>query len=312
MTPRGGARGAGVALTLILVAASLAAGCEYVVVPPDDGGSGGEPSEGWTAMATTIAPDPSGGLRIDLTIVNRTGDWSAMTVVPGSATTLTAGDGATVPCESVDVGTGGHRLAPGFQMRGFIGGTKASPETTAIAVSCAGATDASGASLTIPYRYVTGEYDYYDPEATQTDATLEVDLDAPASGLTYPVAEPIEGLIQAADAPMTGINDVVLRLEGIERGGEVLTSSWIAENPGEYPSSIHIGEPPVIGSDGIVYGFWESPDLASVPITPPGESVSWTTEVAVPDDVAGLVMLLSVESKKARTFVNYALDISAE
>lgn len=304
--------GAGVALAVVLAAASLAAGCEYVVVPPDDGGSGGEPSEGWMAVATAIASDPSGGLRIDLTIVNRTGDWSAMSVTPDSTATLTAGDGATVPCESVAIGSGGHRLAPGFQMRGFIGGTKASPEVTAIGVTCAGATDASGASLTIPYRYVTGEYDYYDPEATQTDATMEVDLDAAATDLTYPVAEPVEGLVLAPDTPITGINDVVLHLDGVERGAGILTSTWIAENPGEYPSSIHIGEPPVIGSDGIVYGFWESPDLASVPITPPGESVSWTTEVTVPDEVTGLVMLLSVESKKARTFVNYALDLSAE
>ena len=47
-----------------------------------------------------------------------------------------------------------------------------------------------------------------------------------------------------------------------------------------------------------------------MPITPPGDKAEWTTEVAVPAAVSGLVMLLSVESRKARTFVNYAIDLS--
>ena len=68
----------------------------------------------------------------------------------------------------------------------------------------------------------------------------------------------------------------------------------------------------MIGSDGVLYGFWESPDLGSVPITPPGETATWTTKVEVPAEVTGLIMLLSVESKKQRIFVNYALDLSAE
>ena len=73
---------------------------------------------------------------------------------------------------------------------------------------------------------------------------------------------------------------------------------------------MHIGVPPVIGSDGIVYGFYESPDLASVPITPPAGTAEWTTNTAVPTDVVGLYILLSVESKKQRLFVNYLIDIT--
>ena len=63
-----------------------------------------------------------------------------------------------------------------------------------------------------------------------------------------------------------------------------LELDWQATNPGDYASSVHIGLPPVVGSDGIVYGFWESPDLASVPVTPPGGTADWSTELVVPED----------------------------
>ncbi len=60
----------------------------------------------------------------------------------------------------------------------------------------------------------------------------------------------------------------------------------------------------------MIYGFYQSPDLASVPVTGAGKTAEWTTEVAVPKDVAGPYMLLSVESKKQRLFTNYAVDIT--
>jgi hypothetical protein len=66
----------------------------------------------------------------------------------------------------------------------------------------------------------------------------------------------------------------------------------------------------VIGADGILYGYYESPDLASAPVTPPGDVAEWTTEVAVPAEVKGFYIMLSVEAKKGRTFVNHAIDIS--
>jgi hypothetical protein len=71
-----------------------------------------------------------------------------------------------------------------------------------------------------------------------------------------------------------------------------------------------VGNPPVIGSDGILYGFYETPDIVSVPVTPAGDKTEWTTEVAVPAEVNGLYIMLSVESKKQRLFVNYAVDIT--
>jgi hypothetical protein len=66
----------------------------------------------------------------------------------------------------------------------------------------------------------------------------------------------------------------------------------------------------VIGADGIIYGIYEVPDLASVPITPAGDEAEWTTEVSVPQDAEGLLILLSVESGKQRLYANYAIDIS--
>ncbi len=80
--------------------------------------------------------------------------------------------------------------------------------------------------------------------------------------------------------------------------------------PGEYPSYVHIGNPPVIGADGILYGFYETPDIVSVPITPAGDKAEWTTDVAIPKDVKGFCIMLSVESKKQRLFVNYAIDVT--
>jgi hypothetical protein len=71
-----------------------------------------------------------------------------------------------------------------------------------------------------------------------------------------------------------------------------------------------IGTPPVIGADGIIYGLYEVPDLASVPITPAGGEAEWATEVAVPQDATGLYILLSAKSGKQRLYANYAVDIT--
>jgi hypothetical protein len=117
-------------------------------------------------------------------------------------------------------------------------------------------------------------------------------------------------LIQQADTEIVAINDVVLLLTAVERTDTGLLFTWQTSNPGGYPSYVHIGNPPVIGADGIIYGYYETPDIVSVPITPAGDKAEWTTEVAVPQDAAGLYILLSVESGKQRLFANYAVDIS--
>ena len=213
----------------VLVASSLI-GCEYVVVPPDEGGGAATSSKGWSGIATAVGPSDDGGLRVELTIRNETGDWSAMEADASKPATLTA-DGKSTSCSTVVVGTGGHRLAPGLQMRGFVAGTKAKPTTELIHVECPGADATPGSKLAIDYQYVTGEYNYYDPDANEASGRLEVDLDKVATDLTYPIAEPVEGLVQPRDVQITGLNDVVLSLTGAKRTEEGLELAWRTSNP---------------------------------------------------------------------------------
>ncbi len=295
----------------IVAIALVLSGCEYVVLPPEASAPvGGGTSKGWSAVATAVGPAESGDLRIDLAIHNETGDWSVMAAVDGRPAVLTSGDGSRTDCATVLVGSGGHRLAPGFRMQGFIAGPKTALKTERIRVECAGATASPGSKLSLDYAYQTGEYDYYDAKTTGTEGKLEVNLDELAADLTFPVAEPVDGLIQPADAEIPALNDVVLTLTDAVRDDKGLEFSWQTSNPGEYPTIVHVGNPPVIGADGILYGYYESPDLASAPVTPPGETADWKTNVAVPADVKGFYILLSVEAKKQRTFVNYAIDIT--
>jgi hypothetical protein len=296
------------ALIPVLVCTLLTCACGYIVLPEDVGGPSAK-SEGWSAVATNVGTTDAGDLRIGLTIRNNTGDWSAMQAVEGKPAVLTSG-GKSTNCDTVFVSTGGHRLAPGFQMRGFIAGTKAEPQTQLIYVECKGAEAAPGSTLSIVYSYVTGQYNYYEPEANKADGKLELDLDQVATDLTYPIAEPIEGLIQESSTEIVALNKCVLTLTGVERTDIGLQFAWQTSNPGEYPTYVHIGNPPVIGEDGILYGFYETPDIVSAPITPAGDKAEWTTEVSVPQDVKGFYIMLSVESGKARLFANYAVDVT--
>jgi hypothetical protein len=294
----------------VVAIALVLSGCEYVVLPPEASGPVTNTSKGWTAVATTVGPAESGDLRIDLAIRNETGDWSAMAAAEGRPAVLTSGDGSKTDCATVFVGSGGHRLAPGFRMQGFFAGPKAKPALERIRVECAGATAAPGSKLAVEYTYLTGEYDYYDAKTTGTAGTLEINLDEAAADLTFPIAEPIDGLIEPADAEIPALNDVVLTLTDVARTTKGFEFSWQTSNPGDYATIVHIGNPPVIGADGILYGFYESPDLASAPPTPPGKTATWKTQLAVPADVKGFYIMLSVEAKKGRTFVNHAIDIS--
>jgi len=297
------------ALIPILACALLLCGCDYIVLPEGLEDPRAAAAGLWSAVATGMASE-NGKLRIDITIRNDTGDWSSMEALPGKPAILTGGDGKSANCGSLFVSTGGHRLAPGFQMRGATAGTRAEPATQLLYVECEGVEATPGSRLAIDYRYVTGEYNYYDPDATLADARLEIDLDELRPEIDYPIAEEIESLVLERSAEIVAINDVILTLTGVERTDSGLQFSWQTVNPGEYPSYVHIGNPPVIGDDGILYGYYETPDIVSVPISPAGEKASWTTEVAVPQEVKGLYILLSVESKKQRLFVNYAVDIT--
>ena len=109
----------------LLACSFLTFACVYIVLP--EGLEAPEVVEGseskvWNAIVTNVGKSDAGDLHIDITIRNDTGDWSTMRAVTDKPAVLTTGDGKTANCDTVFVGTGGHRLAPGFQMRGYTVG----------------------------------------------------------------------------------------------------------------------------------------------------------------------------------------------
>lgn len=295
----------------ILVFSAVSLSCKYVVLPEgleDYAVVGGGAGKGvWSAVVTGVSTTAAGDLHVDITIRNDTGDWSTMHAVNGKPAKLITGDGKTVDCATVFVGTGGHRFAPGFQMRGYIASGQ---EVQPLYVECAGAQAGQGAKLSINYVSFGGILDDYDPEANKTEGVLELALDDVQADLAYPVADPVDGLILPSSAPITGLSDNVVTLLNAERAENGFVFTWQNENPTKFPLKTHIGIPPVIGSEGILYGEYEIIDMAPVPVTPANGKAEWTTETAVPADENGFYILLSVESKKPRTYVNYVLDIT--
>ena len=288
--------------------------CVYIVLPegletPEAIVDGTE-LKAWNAIVTNVGKSDSGDLHIDITIRNDTGDWSTMRAVTEKPAILTTSDGKATNCDTVFVGTGGHRLAPGFQTRGYTTGKKDDLKTQLIYVECKGATVDAGSKLAIEYTSFEGILDDYDPEANKTEGVLELNLDDVVADLQYPIATPVEGLIQDTGVSITALSDNVVNLLDVQRTDTGFQFTWQNFNPTKFPLKTHLGTPPVIGADGIIYGFYESLDIVPIPITPPNEKVEWTTEVAVPKDVTGFYILLSVESNKPRTYVNYLVDIS--
>lgn len=285
--------------------------CAYIVLPAGiEEEQAGEGSEGWSAVVTNVGNSESGDLRIDLTIRNETGEWSTMHAVENKPAILTGGDGNTVSCDTVNVGTGSHRFPPGFQMRGFTTGKGDAPETQLLYVECQGAEAGPGSKLVIDYVSFEGELDDYDPEANKSEGKLELNLDEVVGDLTYPVFSAKEDLILDAGTSITALSDNEISLLETNRTDEGLEFTWQNINPTKFALKTHIGTPPVIGTDGIIYGPYEIIDIVPVPLTPANEKIEWTTEVTAPQDIGGFYILLSVESKKPRTYLNYALDIS--
>ena len=304
-----------VMVPILLASTFFIFACAYIVLP-----EGVEkPTEvahaegqGWAGIVTNVGKSDAGDLHIDITIRNDAGDWSTMRAADGKPAVLTTGDGQTKNCDTVFVGTGGHRFAPGFQTRGYTVEENGEPVTQLLYVECAGVSDASGATLIIDYFSFAGELDYYVEveETNKVEGKLELNLDEVVTDLTYPMATPVEGLVQAADVEIVALSDNVVSLVDAQRSEAGFQFTWQNTNPSKFPLKTHIGIPPVIGDDGIIYGVYETLDIPEVPLTPAQESVEWTTEVPVPEDVSSLYILLSVESKKPRTYVNYALDIT--
>jgi hypothetical protein len=300
----------------LLVYAVFTSACMYIVLPEGlelkEAVEEGKERKVWNAVVTEIGQSETGDLHIDITIRNDTEDWSTMQAAPSKPAVLKTGDGKSTNCDVVFIGTGGHRLAPGFQMRGYTSGKNTEYSVQPLFVECKGVGDSPGSKLSIPYISFSGILDDYSPEANKSVGTLELNLDEVEPNLTYPIALPVDGVIQSADVTITALSDNIVSLLDVQRTPAGFVFTWQNFNPTKFALKTHIGIPPVIGEDGIVYGVYETLDLAPVPITPANENMQWETEVSCPQDVSGYYILLSVESKKPRTYMNYAVDISSK
>jgi hypothetical protein len=295
-------------MLVILLLAFVSFGCKYVVIP-EDLIAEQVASIAWSAVVTGVSQTDSGVLHIDVTIQNETGEWSSMQAVAGDPALLINGSDES-PCDVVFIGTGGHRLAPGLQIRGYTTGTRAEPSTQLLYVECAEAQAESGAKLSINYVAYSGDLDYYHQDVNESTGTLELSLNEISSDLTYPVYLETPGLIEPSTTEILAISENVVSLVDVQRIETGLQFTWKNYNPTNFALKTHIGIPPVIGSDGIIYGIFEIMDLASTPLTPSKGEVTWTTEAQVPSDVSGFYILLSVEDKQMRMYVNHLIDIT--
>ncbi|MEW6400529.1 MAG: hypothetical protein AB1649_01950 [Chloroflexota bacterium] len=297
-----------------LLCGLLSFACAYIVVPADLMVTPtSTASQGWSGVVTNVGTSDAGDLHIDLAIRNDTQDWSAMQAAEGKPAVLTTSDGERTNCDTVFVGTGGTSLAPGFQMQGYTAGTKREPKTQLLYVECqrAAASEGAGAgsTLSINYDYVTGDYDLHIP-SIPVNATMTLQLDNIAKDIKYPVATPVADLIVKSGDKINAINSFLLTLTDVKRTETDLELHWQTENPTDYPNYVHIGRPPVIGADGIIYGVYEDPSIAEATITLPKETAEWTTTVEVPGNIAGLYVLVSVETRQSKYFVNHVIDIT--
>lgn len=295
-------------LIIISLLVLISFGCKYVYVPEDLIAKRQE-STGWAAIITNISTTENNSLHIDITLRNLTADWSTMQVDPGNAVTLVSG-GKSYACEEVNLSTGGHRLAPGFQMRGYTTGTLSDPQVQLNYVECEVANVEPGAQLLIDYEYFNGPLDYYHQDSNKFTGKFELSLDTVETDLVYPIFEAVEGLALPVDADITAISENVVDLVDIKRDASGFEFTWQNYNPTDFALKTHIGTPPVIGEDGIIYGVFQIMDLAQTPLTPAKEQVQWTTRVAVPETEGGFYILLSVESGQMRMYVNHLIDIT--
>ena len=293
-----------------LISATVLSGCGYVVIP-EAKSTPPPPTAGaaWSGTATSVE-ETTDGLHVELAIRNDTGDWSAMEPAEGGAVSLVGSDGSRTPCTAV-VETGGTSIPNGFITRGFTGGTRSEPQTELLRVDCEGATVAAGSRLSILYQYSIGEFNFYRPESPQAD-TMVVDLDTVVADLAFPIGAETDLVTSKVGEPIEAINKILLTLTEFVRTDDQIEFSWHTENPTNYQAYVHIGNPSVIGSDGILYGRFRKPHLVDTPITLANDSAEWTTSVTVPADVQDLYVLPAVESKQQKNYVSHAIDLSEE
>ena len=132
-------------LILLTLFTLLTSACAYIVVPADLMVTPTSTvSLGWSGVITNIEKSGAGDLHIEFSIKNDTQDWSAMNAVENKPAIVITSDGKKTNCDTVFIGTGETRLAPGFQVRGYTTGTIKDPKTQFLYVDCKGITDHYG------------------------------------------------------------------------------------------------------------------------------------------------------------------------
>ncbi len=63
--------------------------------------------KGWALIPLNIASTAEGDLHVDMAVRNDTGQWSVMTAEDKPATLIT-NSGKSIPCDTVQVSSGGH------------------------------------------------------------------------------------------------------------------------------------------------------------------------------------------------------------
>jgi hypothetical protein len=276
---------------------------------------------GWAGTVNGVS-SANGGLHVDLSIENRTGDFSAMDVTKSKAS-VTSG-GSKTDCGTVFVGTSpfvnnaGWFIPSGFAMSGYTKGPVTKQVKQALYVECAGVSPAAGQKLVIDYTYITGPFNYYVASDKHT-AEMTLDLGKVVKGQKYPVSEAnIGATIEKFDAVLEGINHLTVQLKDAKRTDTGLEFTWEVNNPiaGQDHAYMHIGYPPVLGSDGILYGPYVSPHQATYGDNgtdlraPALGKVTFTTTVTVPKEVTGLYVIVPEETKQAKYFVDHVIDIT--
>lgn len=302
-------------LAVVAILGLSVTGCGYIVPPPEFG----SPTpvivdKGWAGIVNGVS-QANGALHVDLSIVNNTGDWSALNVSASRAQVIDS-SGRSTGCSKVFVGTSvfvndvGWYLPAGFVMKGYTGGSVSAPEVQLLYVECAGVATDAARTLKVDYTYITGPFNYYSA-SHKFVGTLNLDLTKVVGDTKYPVAEKVPSMVLNKPATViVGINQCTVQLDTATRTATGFEFGWETGNPTNSTCAVRIGTPPVIGADGILYGFYRSPHLTDVPRTPPGAKSLWTTKVTVPSTVTGLYILLPVETKQDKYFVDHVIDIS--
>jgi hypothetical protein len=195
-------------------------------------------------------------------------------------------------------------------MKGYTGGTLATPVTQPLFVECTGAAKGSGQKLAVSYTYITGAFNYYKPNF-KYNATMSLDLSTVVTDIKYPIAATVPSLVlNQPSVAIVGINQCSVQLTDAKRTATGFEFSWLSTNPTDTPNLlVHIGQPPVIGADGILYGLYQSPHLTDPPVTPAKGTATWTTTVDVPASVGGFYLLVPVETQQNKYFVDHVIDI---